>query len=51
MQTSFLKEIAIIAIEIAIKNNEDMVLKLDECVNVLDSFNMKEDISSLSNQI
>lgn len=35
---TFLKEIAITAIEIAIKNNEDMVLKLDECLNVLDSF-------------
>jgi len=37
---TFLKEIAITAIEIAIKNNEDMVLKLDECLNMLDSFNM-----------
>ena len=35
---SFLIEVAIIAIVIAIKNNEDVVLKLDECLNVRDSF-------------
>ena len=32
----FLKEIAIIAVEIAIKNNEDKVLSLKECVYMID---------------
>lgn len=36
--SSLLKEMAVVCIELAIKNNEDMVLKLNECVNVLDSF-------------
>ena len=33
---SFLKQIAIIAVEIAIKNNEDKVLSLKECVYMID---------------
>ena len=33
---TFLKEIAIIAVEIAIKNNEDKVLSLKECVYMID---------------
>ena len=33
----FMSEIAIIAIEIAIKNNEDHVLSLDECVNMIEN--------------
>ena len=33
----FMSEIAIIAVEIAIKNNEDRVLSLDECVNMSDN--------------
>ena len=32
----FLKEVAIIAVEIAIKNNEDKVLSLKECVYMID---------------
>ena len=32
----FLREIAIIAVEIAIKNNEDKVLSLEECVYMID---------------
>ena len=40
--SSMLKEIAVVCIELAIKNNEDMVLKLNECVNILDSFNTKQ---------
>ena len=32
----FLKEIAIISIEISIKNNEDKVLSLEECVYMID---------------
>ena len=38
MNGSLLKELSIIALVVAIKNNEDMVLKLDECLNVLESF-------------
>lgn len=33
----FMSEIAIIAVEIAIKNNEDRVLSLDECVNMIEN--------------
>lgn len=32
----FLREIALVAIEIAIKNNEDKVLSLEECVYMID---------------
>ena len=32
----FLREIALIALEIAIKNNEDKVLSLEECVYMID---------------
>jgi len=32
----FLKEIAMVAIEISIKNNEDKVLSLEECVFMID---------------
>ena len=32
-----MSEIAIIAVEIAIKNNEDRVLSLDECVNMIEN--------------
>ena len=32
-----MSEIAIIAIELAIKNNEDRVLSLDECVNMIEN--------------
>lgn len=32
----FLREIALIAVEIAIKNNEDKVLSLEECVYMID---------------
>mmetsp|Transcript_37629 Transcript_37629/g.49542 ORF Transcript_37629/g.49542 Transcript_37629/m.49542 type:complete len:80 (+) Transcript_37629:296-535(+) len=33
----FMAEIAIIAIELAIKINEDRVLSLEECVNMIDN--------------
>lgn len=33
-----LKEVAIVAMVLGIKNNEDVVLKLDECLNVRESF-------------
>ena len=32
----FLREIALVAVEIAIKNNEDKVLSLEECVHLID---------------
>ena len=32
----FLREIALVAVEIAIKNNEDKVLSLEECVYMID---------------
>ena len=35
-QPFFLKEIAMIAIEISIKNNEDKILSLEECVFMID---------------
>ena len=37
VMSCFLSEIAIIAVELAIKNNEDRVLSLDECVNMVDN--------------
>ena len=37
VMSCFMSEIAIIAIEIAIKNNEDRVLSLDECVNMIEN--------------
>lgn len=37
VMSCFLAEIAIIAVELAIKNNEDRVLSLDECVNMIDT--------------
>ena len=40
VMTCFMSEIAIIAIEIAIKNNEDRVLSLDECVNMIDNISV-----------
>ena len=33
----FMAEIAIIAVELAIKINEDRVLSLEECVNMIDN--------------
>lgn len=33
----FIAEIAIIAVELAIKINEDRVLSLEECVNMIDN--------------
>ena len=42
----FLREIAIIAVELAIKNNEDRVLSLDECVNMIDNIGVGLNTSS-----
>ena len=39
----FLREIAIIAVEIAIKNNEDKVLSLEECVYMIDKIGVNTD--------
>ena len=44
--TCFLSEIAIIAIELAIKNNEDRVLSLDECVNMIDNIGVNRSVIS-----
>lgn len=45
----FLSEIAIIAVELAIKNNEDRVLSLDECVNMIENIN-HNNTSTMSHQ-
>ena len=37
VMSCFMSEIAIIAVELAIKNNEDRVLSLDECVNMIEN--------------
>lgn len=47
--TCFLSEIAIIAIELAIKNNEDRVLSLDECVNMIDNIGVSRSVISAAN--
>lgn len=45
----FMNEIAIIAIELAIKNNEDRVLSLDECVNMIDSIGVNKEGAAQQN--
>lgn len=37
VMSCFIAEIAIVAIELAIKMNEDRVLSLEECVNMIDN--------------
>ena len=44
----FMSEIAIIAIEIAIKNNEDRVLSLDECVNMIENISVNNQAANSS---
>jgi len=43
-----MSEIAIIAIEIAIKNNEDRVLSLDECVNMIENISVNNQTANSS---
>ena len=45
-----MSEIAIIAVELAIKNNEDRVLSLDECVNMIENIGANNNNTSTISQ-